>query len=73
MSVASAVNGTNPQSTRELSWEPGATRMTSSRQISQSDIILATDDLSRVVGAVMLVNDVTVELRRCKNENRFLC
>jgi putative ABC transport system ATP-binding protein len=38
--------------------------MTSSEQISQSDIILATEHLSRVVGAVSLVNDISVEFRR---------
>ena len=38
--------------------------MTSSGQISQSDIILATEHLSRVVGAVTLVNDITVELHK---------
>jgi len=38
--------------------------MASSGQISQSDIILATEHLSRVVGASTLVNDISVELRK---------
>ncbi len=38
--------------------------MASSGQISQSDIILATEHLSRVVGAVTLVHDTTVELHK---------
>ncbi len=55
-----------PQSHRELPGESGVTKtkMTSSGQISQSDIILATEHLSRVVGAVTLVNDITVELHQ---------
>jgi putative ABC transport system ATP-binding protein len=37
--------------------------MISLEQVSQSDIILGTEHLSRVVGAVTLVNDVSVEIR----------
>jgi putative ABC transport system ATP-binding protein len=40
----------------------GRSTMTSTAQIQQSDIILATDHLTRAVGPVTLVNDVTVEL-----------
>jgi putative ABC transport system ATP-binding protein len=36
----------------------------SSGQISQSDIILATERLSRMVGSLTLVNDITVELHK---------
>jgi len=36
----------------------------SSGQISQSDIILATERLSRMVGCLTLVNDITVELHK---------
>jgi putative ABC transport system ATP-binding protein len=38
-------------------------RMSSLGQPSKEDIILATEHLSRVAGAVTLVNDVTVEVR----------
>jgi putative ABC transport system ATP-binding protein len=37
--------------------------MNSPRQVSQSDIILATKHLSRVVGAITLASDVSVEIR----------
>jgi putative ABC transport system ATP-binding protein len=38
-------------------------KMISPGQVSESDIILATEHLSRMVGAVTLVNDVSVEIR----------
>jgi len=38
--------------------------MTSSEQILQTDTILATEHLSRLAGAVTLVNDISVEFRR---------
>src|SRR5437879_5356408 len=37
--------------------------MISPEQISKNKVILATEHLSRVVGAVTLVNDVSVEIR----------
>jgi ABC-type sulfate/molybdate transport systems ATPase subunit len=40
------------------------TKDDSSGQISQSDIILATERLSRMVGSLTLVNDITVELHK---------
>src|SRR5258708_37333543 len=40
-----------------------SSRMASLEPISQNDIVLATEHLSRAVGAVTLVNDVTVHVR----------
>src|SRR5258708_14993298 len=40
-----------------------SSRMASLEPISQNDIVLAPEHLSRAVGAVTLVNDVTVHVR----------